>query len=88
MVQHAQIQLIDQAGVLQLRNKLRRRKEPFVRIDPPGQRFLVADPLVHSPHDRLIINLDPLFPDGFVNGLLDILSPPDGLRYFRAVVID
>ena len=59
LVQHVQIQLVNQLGFLQHGNELGGRQEALRRVDPAGQRFFVAHPAVGCADDGLIVHLDP-----------------------------
>ena len=74
LIQDIQIQLADQLGAFQDRDKIGRREQAFFRVDPAGQGFLVADPAVGSPDDGLVVHPDPFFFNGPVQVVEDILA--------------
>ena len=72
LIDHVQIQLVDQSRVLQGRDEVGRGQNPFFRIDPSRQRFHIANPFSDSADDRLEIHLNPFFFDRPVNIFNDI----------------
>ena len=64
LLQHAEVELIDESHVLQVRDKLRRREKAPLGVNPPGKRLLVAHMPAHRPDNRLVIHGDPALPDG------------------------
>ena len=66
LVQHVEVQPVDQARVFQDRDKIARRDQASVRVDPAGKGLLVADPAAGSTDDRLEENLDPALFQGTV----------------------
>ena len=88
LLQDKQVQLVDQAGTLQVGDEILRSQESHLGIGPPGEGFLVADRFVRRGDDRLIIDLDPLFADGPVQVGNDVLALPEGVSHFLPVVIE
>ena len=72
LVEHIQVQFVYEPGVFECGNKVARRKEPAIWVNPARQRLLVADPAVHRPDDGLIIHLNPVFADCLVEMIHDV----------------
>ena len=73
LLHHVKVQPVDQLGLLQDGDEIRRGEEAALRVDPPGQGFLVADPPVGGADDGLVVDLDPALGDGPVQVADDVL---------------
>ena len=87
LVDHVQIQLVDQSRVLQCRDEISRGQYTFYRIYPSGQCLRIAYPLIDCTDDWLGINLNPFFLDCPVDILYDILPFPGIFTQVLAVVL-
>ena len=72
LLEHVEIQLIDQPGLFERGYKLGGGKKTEGRIDPAGQRLFVADLAVGGPDDRLVVHLDPALGKRAVQVVVDI----------------
>ncbi len=84
-LQHIQVQLVDQAGVLEIVYEVGRGQEALDRVDPSRQGLLVADLAVDGPHDGLVVDLYPVLGKRAVKVLKHVLMLGDPLAQ-RAVV--
>ena len=66
LLEHIEVQLVYETGVLERGNKVGRRKEPALRVNPARQRLLVAHPSAYRAHDGLVVYLNPVLIDGLV----------------------
>ena len=71
---HAQVQLMDQHGFFQHRNKQGGHLHTPYRVMPAGQRLEIADLAVGGADDGLVIHLDPAFFNGLVKVVDDCLA--------------
>ena len=86
---HIQVQLVNQHGFFQHRNKIRRRNYAPLRINPPCQRFFITHTAVGRTHDRLIVNGNPFFRQGPVQIFHKITLGLYGFKHiFAEIFID
>ena len=72
LLQHIQVELVDQLGFLQGGYEFPRRQEAENGIDPSGQRFLVADLSIRGANDRLVVYPDPAFSQRAIQVVYDV----------------
>ena len=86
LFQYIQIQLIDQAGIFQHRNEIRRRQDAPLRIDPAGQCFFITDKSADCPDDRLVPDLDPSVLNRFIKMFQNVVALCDAFTHFFRIV--
>ena len=86
LLEHIEVELVDQPRVLQIGDKAARRQDSVLRVDPARQRLLVADVSVGRADDGLVIDPDPVLGDGPVQILADMAAARDVLLQ-RGVVV-
>ena len=66
LIDHIQIQFVDQTCIFKCRDEFSRRQKTFFRVDPSCQCLYIADLLIHGPDNRLQVYTDPFFRNSFI----------------------